>query len=142
MPPVSLTASIEVDVQPRNNTKLTDFVEGSLGELSMFHRTHGFYIHCMPIENATLPPGWEGRVTPVVDRMGGQESVGWCLEPHDLAVSKLAANREKDRDYVRTLLVERMIEPLLLQNRLNESAIANEHRARIKAWVEATTQDI
>ena len=108
----------------------------------MFHRTHGFYVHCMPIENATLPPGWEDRATAVVDRTGGRESVGWCLEPHDLAVSKLAANSEKDRSFVRTLLVERMIEPHLLHNRLNESAVPHENRARIRAWVEATIQDL
>jgi hypothetical protein len=28
---------------------------------------------------------------------------GWCLEPHDLAVSKLAAGREEDFDFVGAL---------------------------------------
>jgi hypothetical protein len=42
--PKSLRASIEVDVQPKNRLERTDHVDGSLGELSIFHQTHGFYV--------------------------------------------------------------------------------------------------
>ena len=35
--------------------------------------------------------------------------IGWCLEPHDLAFSKLAARREKDIAFVRALLRHQMI---------------------------------
>ena len=41
--PKSLRASIEVDVQPKNRPERTGDVDGSLGELSVFHQTHGFY---------------------------------------------------------------------------------------------------
>ena len=43
--PESLRASIEVDVQPKNRPETVDEVDGTLGELSMFHQTHGFYVH-------------------------------------------------------------------------------------------------
>jgi hypothetical protein len=35
--PESLRASIEVDVQPKNRPEAVDVIDGSLGELSMFH---------------------------------------------------------------------------------------------------------
>jgi hypothetical protein len=39
-PPDSLTASIEVDVQPKNRLENTDAIDGALGEMSQFHTTH------------------------------------------------------------------------------------------------------
>ena len=35
--------------------------------------------------------------------------MGLCLEKHDLAFSKLAADREKDMEFVRELLKHRLI---------------------------------
>ena len=32
-------------------------------------------------------------------------AIGWCLEPHDLAVSKLAAGREKDMAFVEVMVM-------------------------------------
>lgn len=55
--PESLRSSIEVDVQPKNRTDRIDDVDGSLGELSIFHQTHGFYVHGISIESAKLPNG-------------------------------------------------------------------------------------
>ena len=52
---------------------------------------------------AILPTGWKDRLillkTPA---MGG--AAGLCLEVHDLAMSKLAAGRDKDIAYVTALL--------------------------------------
>jgi len=36
--------------------------------------------------------------------------IGWCMEAHDLAASKLIAFRDKDRAFVRRLLIEEMID--------------------------------
>lgn len=53
-----LRKSIEVDVYPKNKPEATDQINGALGELSQFHRTHGFYVHGISIESAILPEGW------------------------------------------------------------------------------------
>jgi hypothetical protein len=45
-------------------------------------------------------------------------ATGWCLEVHDLAVSKLVARRERDLDLVRVLLRERVVGPTVLQDRV------------------------
>ena len=42
-------------------------------------------------------------------------AIGWCLEPHDLALSKLAARREKDLAYVSALLRFKMVRLTRLQ---------------------------
>ena len=109
--PADLRASVEVDVQPKNKPENVDKIDGALGELSMFHRTHGFYVHGVSIDAAVLPGGWQNRTIPVSDERTTQGNTGHCLESHDLAASKLVAHRDKDRDFVRVLLVERLVQP-------------------------------
>jgi hypothetical protein len=42
--PEALRASIEVDMQPKNRPDKADLVDGALGEMSQFHKTHDFYV--------------------------------------------------------------------------------------------------
>jgi hypothetical protein len=82
----------------------------------MFHQTFGYNAHCVDETTATLPSGWSDRLVPIAnDNTGG--ATGWCLEVHDLAVSKLVAGREKDLDFVHVLLRARMVDPVLLGQR-------------------------
>ena len=111
-PPATLAASIEVDVQPKNRPEQTDAVDGALGELSQFHETHGFYVHGVSIESAVLPEGWISRTVQVSHPERTEGYVGHCIEAHDLAASKLAAYREKDRIFVSTLLRENLMQIL------------------------------
>jgi hypothetical protein len=92
--PDSLRTSIEVDVQPKNHPERADLIDGAMGELSRFHATHGFYVHGLSIDSAVLPAGWEKR-TIAVSNPATNGNIGHCLDVHDLAASKLAANREK-----------------------------------------------
>lgn len=141
--PAELRRSIEVDLSPVNRPDLTDRIDANLGELSQFHRTHGFYVHGIPIEEAaSLPADWRDRLV-LVQGPGTHERKGLCLEGHDLAASKLAAFRDKDKDFVRTLLREHMVVPLVLQSRLKTlNKISEEHRARITLWLEITSKDL
>jgi hypothetical protein len=134
--PEALRQSAEADIAPRNHPERVDRIDGALGELSHFHRTHGFYVHGVAIESATLPPDWQLRTVPVPGR-GARESTGYCLEGHDLAVSKLVAFREKDREFVRVLLVERLIDSYTLLDQVASLPISSVHRDRISAWVRA-----
>ena len=71
-----LRTSIEMDVQPKNRPDKIDAIDGALGELSLFHQTHGFYVHGLPIEEAaTLPQGWEHRATPVFDEISTPDAL-------------------------------------------------------------------
>ena len=141
--PEELRTSIEVDVQPKNRSDKVDAIDGALGELSLFHQTHGFYVHGLPIkEAATLPEGWQLRVTPVFDEVSTNGNTGWCVETHDLAASKLVAYRPKDRDFVRLLLIEKMISPQILIDRLSSLGVDESLRERLIRWVEITAEEL
>lgn len=140
--PESLCASIEVDVQPKNRPDAVVAIDGSLGELSQFHQTHGFYVHGTPIESAVLPQGWQERVKPVCDQISTRGNTGWCIEAHDLAASKLAAYREKDRDFVRILLIERMIDAQILMDSIRLLRIDRRPQKRLLQWIQNTTSEL
>ena len=83
-------------------------IDGSIGELSPFHETFGYYAHGIGPETAALPAGWKGRVVRLESENAGG-AVGLCLSPEDLAVSKLLAGREKDIEFVRAMLRSRIV---------------------------------
>jgi hypothetical protein len=141
-PPESITASIEVDLQPKNKPANTDLVDGALGECSQFHETHGFYVHGLAIDSATLPSGWEDRTVPVSDPHTTRGNIGHCLEAHDLATSKLLANREKDRIFVTTLLMERLIDGNTLLERVEMLIVDPVRRQSMFDWIRITMQDL
>ncbi len=139
--PPELRASVEVNVQPRNHPEAVDKIDGALGELSMFHKTHGFYVQGVSIEVAHLPEGWEDR-THQVKNDNTRGNTGYCLEAHDLAASKLAAYRDKDRDFVRVLLIEQMIDVDIFLHRIDQIPVADEIKERSVNWVKRTVEDL
>jgi hypothetical protein len=140
--PESLRASIEVDIQPKNRPETVDDVDGSLGELSMFHQTHGFYVHGILIESANLPDGWEQRTVSISDPIATRGKTGLCLEAHDLAAGKLAAYREKDKEFVRLLLIEKMIGAEILKERLKLLKVKGQLQERLLTWVRITAEEL
>jgi len=112
--PRVLRQSMETDLYPRYRPDLSELIEGSLGELSLFHQTFGYRADGVSPDTATLPQGWEERLTPLSNENTGG-ATGWCLDPHDLAISKLAARREKDLAYVAGLLRFKMVRQSRLQ---------------------------
>jgi hypothetical protein len=139
--PAALRQSVEADIAPKNRPQRVDRIDGALGELSPFHATHGFYVRGVPIETATLPQGWEARAVPVRNE-NTRDFTGWCVEAHDLAASKLAAFRDKDRDFVRVLLQERMVDEELVRTRLRALPLPTERQGRIAAWLDATVASL
>lgn len=139
--PAELRQSAEADIAPKNLPERYDIVDAQLGELSRFHETHGFYVHGLPIESATLPRGWEERARKLQNE-NTFHYIGWCVEGHDLAASKLVAFRDKDRDFVRVLIRERMVNVNKLVGRINILPTTGEARERLRRWVIATARDL
>lgn len=138
-----LRTSIELDVQPKNRPDKIDLIDGVLGELSLFHQTHGFYVHGLLIEEAAiLPPGWDQRVTRVCGEISTNGKTGWCIEAHDLAASKLVAYREKDRNFVRILLIEGMISIETLIERIRSLKVDDKLRERLVLWAQYTAKEL
>jgi hypothetical protein len=54
----------------------------------------------------------------------------------------LAAFREKDRDFVRILLAEGLIDDQLLLKRVGMLSIDESHRSRLEKWVSITAEEL
>ena len=117
----ALMMSAEVDILPIASdrdemNRLSDHLDGSLGQESHFHESFGFHVDGISIETSVLPDGWLDRLIPEVDP--STESTGWCLDPHDLAVAKLIAGRPKDNDFVDILVTQRLVDPVVVREGL------------------------
>ena len=74
--------------------RLGDVIDGAIGEGSPFHDCFGYYAQGVGPNTSTLPTGWDMRVVKIQNE-NTDLKIGYCLEPHDLAASKLAANAPK-----------------------------------------------
>ncbi len=93
--------------------------------MSLFHQTFGYYAHGVDDTTATLPAGWTERLIRVHNE-NTANAIGWCIEVHDLAISKLVAGREKDMAFLRVLLREKMAEPAVLRQRVDTLPVSQE----------------
>ncbi len=126
--PSEATMSLEVDILPVSDdedetAELADLLEGVAGEFSTFEETHGFSIDGVDLNTAKLPDGWRERLLKVQNANtappgGTPQFTGWCLEPHDLCVSKLCALREKDINFVSALLDAGLVDATTVAQRL------------------------
>ena len=89
-----------------------------------------------------MPDGWKQRAITVGDPISTHGKIGLCLEVHDLAASKLAAYREKDKDFVRTLLIEKMIDAVILKKRIDSLDVEKGLRERLIYWVSITDDEL
>lgn len=119
--PEEAARSVEVDVAVRGDSegRLADLLDGSIGEASMFHATFGYYAQGVVESTAVLPRGWESRLvryeTPATNGV-----VAWCLEVHDLWISKAIAGRPKDLEFCGALAASGMVDRGTLRARIAE----------------------
>ncbi len=101
--PESMLVSREADIYPKNHPERADEIDGSLGDGSYFDSSFGYYAHAVGPETAKAPAGWPDRLVPVQSENTGG-AIGWCLEVHDLVLSKCAAGRERDWEFAKEAL--------------------------------------
>jgi hypothetical protein len=118
--PPEASRSVEVDVAAIGGDpegRMADLIDGSIGEASMFHATFGYYAQGVVETTAVLPAGWRERLVRY-EAPGTNGVIAWCLEPHDLWVSKAVAGRPKDLEFCRALLARALVSSALLRERL------------------------
>ena len=71
-----------------------------------------------------------------------ENNIGWCIEAHDLAASKIIAFREKDRVFVRRLLLESMIDADKLMKRIQSIETEEELKEQALRWVEKIAAEL
>jgi hypothetical protein len=133
-PPESMLHSMEADIYPRHAPAAADLIDGNLGDGSQFHAAFGYYAHGVGPETAKPPRGWEKRLVKreIPPRPGSKRSaVVWCLEVHDLVLSKLVAGRERDWKYAAEALKAGLVQPDVLLARVPDLPVSDELRAHI-----------
>ncbi len=132
--PAVLLVSDEADVYPKNHPERSDLIDGSIGELSPFHDAFGYYAQGVGENTAILPAGWRERLV-AVSTPATRGATGWCLEPNDLALAKLAAGRDKDLRFVRHLAEHAMIDRTVLEQRLPTMSLDAQLRHTVAARI-------
>lgn len=125
-----IVRSAEVDLIARKKVDRTEWLN-AIGQDSQFHETFGYYADPVDDTTATLPKGWKGRLVnlPPGDTDGVK---GLCLDPHDLAIAKYVARREKDLVFTRELARRGIVTRKRLLDLLKETPIEEGVRKRIR----------
>lgn len=117
-PPEIAQESIECDflVYGSGKSELRDRVNNELGVLTPFQREKGYYADALGLATVVLASGWQDRLQPL---LGPENNViAYCLEIHDVAISKLIAGREKDYAFLLDAFERQLILPAILIERL------------------------
>lgn len=112
--------SIETDIAALEDDdgSKADLIDGSIGELSVFQETFGYYAQGVTPATAVLPDRWRERLVPFVSpETNGVTAL--CLEPHDLWISKAIAGRPKDREFCAALAARGLVTGRTLRERLD-----------------------
>lgn len=130
-----ILTSFEVDLMASQRIDRTEWLN-VIGVDSPFHETHGYYADAVDTNAATLPKGWKGRLVrlPPGDTGGVR---GLCLDPHDLAIAKYAAFREKDLVFTRELARRGIVSQDQLLTLLEQTQVSADLRKRIRARIVA-----
>lgn len=131
--------SRELDLYIPGAEDLTELLN-SIGEGSIFHETYGYYADPVGETTAVLPRNWKSRLVnlPPGDTNGAK---GLCLEPHDLAISKYVAGREKDREFLQELVRRRLLDPDLLLERLEQTPLDEAKWRAVRSAIERDFRD-
>lgn len=135
-----LVRSMEADLYPLYAPEKSELLN-AIGELSPFHTEFGYYADGVDDTTATLPTGWKDRMErisgPLTQNSKGFEVRGWCLELHDLVISKLVAGRDKDYEFFRALVRLRTLDHATLLSRLDTTSLVPQKRHSIRAHIDA-----
>lgn len=131
-----IVRSAEVDLIATGKVERSEWLN-AIGQDSPFHESFGYYAD--PVDEATtaaLPKGWKGRLVNLPE--GDTEGVrGLCLDPHDLAIAKYIARREKDREFTRALAKRGYTRRARLLELLDDTPVAEDVKARIRKYIAA-----
>jgi hypothetical protein len=125
--PAEMMMTAEIDLYAdgvADPEPISDLIDATIGHGSMFHRTFHYYGDGVGPRTAIMPVDWRVRATEYGVPDGG--AVAICPSADDIAVAKLCAGREKDRDWLRVafqagIANEKQV-AALLRTRLPETA--------------------
>lgn len=113
-PPIEVLVSRECDLWFNDEPSIQELLQRELGAGSLFQQAKGFYLDALPPGLPMVPAGWQQRLC---DLMVDDIKVR-CLEIHDLIVTKLAAGRLKDYEFIAAVLMGKLARPDELRRRI------------------------
>ena len=132
--PRDFPKTIEADLYPRHHPQAWGILRDELGKTSDFFARHGYYLDRTDPALASIPDGWLERLIPFrTPRTGGVTA--WYLEPHDRFASKLVAWREKDQQFLRSMLKHKLAKLRIVVNRIGDLPVSASRRADLKPLV-------
>lgn len=134
-PPESMLASLEADMYPLHDPASADLIDGALGDGSPFHLAFGYYAHGVGPGTAKAPSGWQNRLVrrEIPPRVSSTRTVvAWCLEVHDLVLSKCVRGDERDWEYAAEALKAGIVDPGTMLARVADIPVGEEHRIHIE----------
>jgi hypothetical protein len=120
-PPEEMLESMEVDMYPKDDPDRANEIDGALGDGSWFEASHGYFAHGVGVLTAKAPAGWEDRLVRVEIPLrvaSTQRAVAYCLERHDLVLSKCARGDQRDWDYARAATSSGLVDAAELRRRV------------------------
>ena len=122
--PLALMTTRELDVyapHADDPDRVSDLIDGSIGEGSSFDETFGYYAHGIGPATATLPKGWEARAKEITWASApGVTCI--CPAVDDIALSKICAWREKDVTWLRAAFQVGVLDLASIRNRVADLA--------------------
>jgi len=134
--PVRLLMSMEADIYPKNKPEMAEKVDSAIGEGSSFHALHGYYAQGVGERTAVLPKNWGARLVPV-NNENTNGVTGYCIEIHDLAISKLVAQRPKDLEFLQELVQHDMIQRKTMLYRLRQTDLQEPLRRNFQTRIKS-----
>lgn len=134
--PALAVRSMEAGLLPMDAPEMADLLTGTLGELSPFHDSFGYYADGVSLETAVLPDGWQDRLVRI-ENQNTNGVIGLCLEVHDLLVAKYVAGREKDLEFCAAVIGAGLVDAATLRRRVSETRLDEGQEARIRRRIEA-----
>ena len=121
--PARMATSLDVDAYSKHDPGRIFELAGALGQGSRFETDHGYYLDPISPSIATLPAGWEERLTRI---QLAADLAAWFLEPNDAAVSKYARMEPRDREWIRPGLRAGVLSIATLEARFRDTGFVDE----------------
>ena len=118
--PAAMLNTYEVDVYApgtKDEDMFSDIVEGSIGKGSQFDLTYKYYADGVSSKTATMPTDWQIRAR-TAEGLGLDGIQVRVPDINDIAIAKMMAWREKDRDWLQAGVQVKILDPRKMRERL------------------------
>ena len=117
--PAAMLNTNEIDIyspDAQDEEFFADLVEGSIGPGSHFDRTFKYHGDGVSSRTASLPSDWRGRAS-LVTNLGIADVEVVVPDLNDIALAKMVAWREKDRDWLKAGVRALILSPTAMRER-------------------------